>query len=196
MVENVSVIFDPETAFYLLKHFISADERITEYVLRNTSFTKQQINLQLAIIGSKIFTAFAANPLELYERIKPRILLNDLYRRRTDQNKVVTLVYDKNEYPDGIGYDGICPYSELSETEKSMLKYKHRDNNQVKVIHRKPLPTWHLNVVLSKTQPGNLKIKTIFPGSIAPPVPQINVQSEAEYKISSRFWDEHVFIEY
>ena len=56
--------------FHILRHFSKIDENYRTILKANTSFTDEDINIQLAIVGSNFHPGFSKNPIQLWKKVQ------------------------------------------------------------------------------------------------------------------------------
>lgn len=170
------------------------DENYRSILKANSNFTDEDINKQLAIVGSKFHPGFSKNPIQLWKKIQghEKFLYSETGEWKKDKFTIV-LFFGEKDSPDGIGEDSLVGVDELPTAEKNLLLEQDRDGIAVKHV---PLsrknPTWQINIVLwNKTNPV---VRTIFPGIYAPPLPNPDRLTKTEFIESKQFWDAHAFI--
>ncbi len=180
--------------FHLLRHFSVIDEDYRKELIANTSFTDENINGQLALSGSKFHSVFVNNPMQLWEKIQShkKFLYPDILEWK-EKRFVVILLYDQEEYHDGVGEDSLISINDLLPAEKALLQKQDRDGIIVNHITiNRSTPSWQVNIVLGKEK--EIFVRTIFPGIYAPPFPDPEGQKATELIESKRFWDQHAFV--
>ena len=184
-------IFPYKTQFHLLRHFSEIDASYRERIKTAMSLSDKDIDKQLSISGSKFFSDFAKNPLELWERILHH---NDFNIHQIEQLKGKTeikLLFSEKEFPHGIANDSLLELDEIPADQIKMVERHKRDGfmvQQIRFDYHKP--SWQLNIVLiNSDQPY---ILTIFPGIYAPPLPHPERQNKEAYNKNKHFWNKHV----
>jgi hypothetical protein len=186
------VSFSIENQLHVLRHFSKIDKGYKYFLQKLNSNTRQVINQILKTPGSKFNPTFVSNPLELFAYIKNNAQQSDLQLVR-DRCEIFVNV-NRDIYPFGIGFDNLIPLSLLSESDLLTLKQIQRDSFTVNAIYKNSdNPTWQINCIIVREN-DQIKIKTIFPGIMAPPFPDISYQTESEYKENITFWREYAFI--
>jgi hypothetical protein len=181
--------------FHILRHFTTIDEDFRKELKTKTGFSDKEIEDELALSGSKFFPDFVKNPQQLWDKIlnHPTFFVpgtNDWKQERF----AIVLLFDQNEYPNGIATDSLVRLDQLLPEERIHLQKKERGEylvNQVRLSRN--YPTRQINVIFGKdTQPF---IKTVFPGIYAPPFPDADRQSDSDFTENESFWEHHAFIE-
>jgi len=188
------LIFSYTQQFHILRHFKKIDEGYRKVLKSLTDYTDEDINAQLAIVGSKFYSEFAQNPIQLLKKIKAHQNFKTQYIiNNKGDRKVIKLFFKVEDYPEGIANDSLLLIDELSSENKKKLQIKDRNGfliNHIKLKIYKP--SWHLNIVLSME--GKPMIITIFPGKEAPSFPNPKTQEASDLKESKHFWKKHAFI--
>jgi hypothetical protein len=179
--------------FHILRHFTDPGEEYLNSFLEKSGYSRQDVDEQLKLHGSKFHSHFASDPLQLWEIIKERVRYGQSRSWFTKNRKVFSFEFDKEEYPGGIGNEALIAVKDLDEKEKHLIRLEERDGFAVQTLSGTGLrPTWqfHLVVILSE-EPF---ISTIFPGTYAPPFPDAKTQEKEEYLENELFWRSHVLI--
>ncbi len=179
---------------HVLRHFSQVDDSYKKELIIKSGLSVNDLIKLMAIPGSKFYHLFAKNPVHLLEKIRNhgKFLFSDP-KDWEGGRSVITLTFDKENYPEGIGTDSIIPLDQLQKTEIVFLNKQIRDGLLVNHVRINRLNrTWQVNVVLWVDQEPF--IKTIFPGIYAPPFPDALYQKGNELKRSELFWDQHAFI--
>ena len=185
---------DIDTHIHLLRHFSEVDKKYISYLKRKGFKDIELIEKQLKILGGKFFSSFCKNPKELWEIIQKEIAIgNYKYIYYDNLNKYELIFsYTSSDFPNGIGTDSLIDITDLSESEKRKIVVTERGNgNIIKALKKNPKITYQINVII-KFINGKYVLKTIFPGMLAPPFPDIKNQTIEEYGLNKKFWDEHV----
>lgn len=180
--------------FHILRHFSKIDENYRTILKVNTSFTDEDINKQLAIVGSNFHPGFSKNPIQLWEKIQGHEKFLYPETKEWDKNRfTVILFFKQKDYTDGIGEDALVSLDDLLPAEKNFSQEQDRDDITVKYVPvNRQNPTWQINIVLGN-EPEPM-VRTIFPGIYAPPLPDPVRLTKTEFIESKQFWDAHAFI--
>ena len=183
-----SLSLNEATQLHLLRHFSSLDERYAENLTSAHGIQGQKIKDQMNMSGGKFFTGFASNPIELWERLKKVIVETPVSVSWDGDHGYCRVLFDEEQFPDGIGVDGIIKLKELDEKDKKFLRREQRDGIEI-IFFDLPSKrkTWQVNVALMKTDKG-ISLTTIFPGTFAPPFPNRKHQNEDAYSKNLEFW--------
>ncbi len=138
--------------------------------------------------GSVFNIEFVSNYLELMKYISKQISLKN-YILKINEDEVV-LTFDTNS--EIVGFDALLSLSELSEDELKRIVWRKRFGFNVRSINKEAPETTKIRAIFRGIE--NLELKTIFPGTYAPPFPEKTIQKEGEYKRSKEFWDQHVLL--
>ncbi len=142
------------------------------------------------IAGSKFFADFAKSGEDLLNIIKCEIRRQDLSFKWNKNRCEVSIFFDKK-----IGFDSLI---KLSEIDNSLVYLEPREESNTyevkKTMAYTPMETNQLNMILLKCD-EKIKILTIFPGVLAPPIPNKKYHTEKEFAKFDVFWKEYVFIE-
>jgi len=188
------LIYSYSQQFHILRHFKKIDEGYRKVLKSLTDYSDEEINDQLAIVGSKFYPEFVQNPIQLMKKIKAHqnFKTQDIIKNKGDRN-VINLLFSKEDYPKGIANDSLFLIDELPSENKKQVQIKERDGfliNHIKVKISKP--SWQLNIVLAMN--GKPTVITIFPGIEAPSFPNSKTQGISGFKESKCFWEQHAFI--
>ena len=192
MIMKQTIEISKKIKYHLLRHFeiISSDYRND---LMLSGYSIADINYGLTISGSKFCRKFATSPQEVIEKV-----LKNEQTLICENNRVeVSIPFSKTVYPFGVGTTNVVPLSELSKDEVSAIKKYPRSHsnpylvNSVKRV-KKEL-TCQVNLILGNRH-GFYELITLFPGKIAPPIPNKAVHTTNEYKQFNNFWCNHAFL--
>lgn len=140
----------------------------SDHVWRHFPDSKQSGSVFYAKSPAEVLTAVATTFPETFKHTQPD----------ADGRKRLSFTLDYE-----IGLCNIVALEELTPQEKTSITEEERDGVMVKVVYTsRKFPTRELQIILSN---DNVLI-TMFPGPIAPPLPNIGEHSE--------FWDNHIFI--
>ncbi len=155
----------------------------------NAHLSRHFANCADDIAGSKFFAHFAKSGKNLLEIIKCEVC-KDLSYTWNKNRCEVSIFFDKK-----IGFDSLI---KLSEIDKELVYLEPRDESNSyevkKTMAYEPMETNQLNMILLKNN-EKIKILTIFPGILAPPIPNKQYHTENEFAEFDTFWKDHVFIE-
>ncbi len=186
-------IIDVDAFFHLLKHFIKLDNEFKEWFTKKTHYKVEDIQLQMDKPGSKFRYSFAKNPEELIKNLAIQVDYKSFYISDEGNKTEISIEFDHEVFPKGIGFDGIAAIRNLEDIERSKITEIERNNYQIKRIETDKKRTWKLNLNLHKTEDKYL-IADFSPGIYAPPYPNKEVQSEKQLSKSIKFWEEHVLL--
>jgi hypothetical protein len=166
---------------YIEKHFPEVEFEIAYQALKSTR--------------SKFKAEFAGEPDSLFDTVltfRNRLTFNN----DCPNKRELSIVISKNVCPDGIGYDNLAVISSINETtiyEKVQIEHGP-ENYKVTYVELSQLPlTWTMNVIFMQ-EDQDVRIITVFPGTFAPPFPDVNIHTKQQYKLYDQFWNEHAFI--
>ncbi len=141
--------------------------------------------------GSKFHPAFASDPQQLYRRMVQGITENRFSIVAESRLPVVAknlpppaaadvktdyaLHYERELWPEGIGYDQVVPLSALDTAQQNRIRWQQRSDHLVQVLPAANLPpTWQLNCIVQ----CDGEVTTVFPGTWLPP---LNEQITQDY---------------
>ena len=188
------LINNPALQVHLLSHFIDIDQAFVKQLIQH-GMLKEDIQSRLKLPGSKFFPEFAKNPEQLAGRIAHG-LINYTWQfisKGSGPARDLIIRFPATECPKGIGTDNIIPVSKLDAGQMKQIKTEIRGEFHVKVLRKKPLSTWQMNIAFESTGYIQAKVSTVFPGTWAPPLPDEG-QEPAIYKNSKAFWENHVYL--
>ena len=185
--------FSIERQFHVLKHFKTVDEEYVKYLQDNSDYTADEITHQLDVRGSDFYEGFASNPENLWQNLKTTIQEEGIEAIWINGKCEIQVEFSKTDYPDGIGEDHLVHINELPAKMrqsfnitdwKSLRKLSYSANSKT---------TWMVQVILRKLE-NSSEVISIFPGTYAPPLPDLELQNEDDYARSLEFWCSHVVL--
>lgn len=183
--------FDEEGQYHVLKHFTSIDKDCLEKFLRNTQYSRDDLQKRMQKFGSKFQKEFLSNPMEAVELLEKEKDFVQHYRMKSRDRIELQLVYDMARYPEGIGYDTLVRKSATSDLQDIQVRIRH--GFPIEYTTGNPRPTWEMHYIFNRIE-GVWRLLTVFPGKYAPPFPDHEKQGEEEYALYAAFWKEHVFL--
>jgi hypothetical protein len=187
-----NVLFPPEYQLHVLKHFETVDKGYRFRLISITNTSEEQITNLLKIVGSKFFSDFASNPIVLFDWLGKNIINKTI--SFNDNKCELSILASEKKFPKGIGYDNVIPIDILGKEELALVEVEKRDNFQIFSIHKAAkVQTWQVNCIFI-SEDDKIIIKTIFPGILAPPLPDRSNQSEEYYFDNINFWNRHAFV--
>ncbi len=147
-------------------------------------FSKNDSHLR----GSTFNTNFVSNSLELVQYISKQISLRN-YKLQIDDSEIVVFIDTINTI---VGYDALASINDLSKEELKRIVWKKRFGFNVQSLEKEAQETTEIRAVFRQNE--TLELKTVFPGTYAPPFPEESSQTKEEYKQSKEFWDAHVLL--
>lgn len=179
--------------FHILRHFQSVPSDYQERLF-NAGIKPEEISRQLSLSGGKFYHAFAANPEALWLKLRTRLEATCPDIKWDRDFARCSIQFNTLDYEQGIGFDGIIRIDALPVAEIPFIKLEERDGYLVKVYGQAVRhPTWQANLVLQKNEFG-IFVKTIFPGTLAPPFPVKSMMTEPELENSLAFWNNSALI--
>jgi len=186
-------LFDKELQYHVLKHFKEVDEPYIDKLCKSEICTREQMLERMKRPGSNFNPAWVSNPEDLVKGLFLKLKAIDPSVVWKHNRCELEIVFDREEFPEGIGYDNLIPVDELSDTEKADIIELERDAIPLKTIVRTPHPTWEVQLILGRDG-EEIRTLTIFPGKYAPIFPDREIQSEEDYLNSKAFWETHVLM--
>jgi len=186
-------LFDKELQYHVLKHFKEVDEPYMNKLCESEIGTREQMVERMKRPGSNFNPAWVSNPEDLVKALFLKLKAIDPSVEWKNNRVEMEIVFDREEFPEGIGYDNLIPLDELSDTEKAGIIELERDAIPLKTIVRTPPPTWEVQLILGRDG-EEIRTLTIFPGKYAPIFPDPEIQSEEDYLNSKAFWETHVLM--
>ncbi len=183
----------PEFQFHILRHFRHCTEEYLQDLAIKANKDLSEIKNQMEIKGSYFHPAFTGNPASLYDFVISEIRKRKLHPKQQDNSLHFRLIFSESEYPHGIGSDGLCALSDLSDDEKQNIYWSDRAGTRVMMVQSKMHPSRQLHLLCNKTKEGYEPL-TIFPGTYAPPLPNPKYLEGENLQNAKDFWNQHVFI--
>jgi hypothetical protein len=184
---------DNSLRLHLLRHFSCLPDSYCK--LHFTAEQLQDVDPALKAHRSKFDPAFATDPDELFNKVLS--LSNEILSGKWDDNKEeFSFEYPQTLYSDGIGTDNLIFIPSLNKTQTLQLQQVEMGPQHYQVAYvdlQHQLRTWKLNVILLREN-DQIRILTIFPGTMAPPLPDIVIHSPVQYRKYDQFWKQHAFI--
>ncbi len=182
--------YNDHTLFHLLRHFYWINQSATNCLL-NRGYKKKQIDLNLALPGSKFHPDFATDIKSLMNRIN---LKNSSDRFLQNNYFHYVFEFDEREFINGIGDLGVL---DIKSAKKNAINEPYlKMNRGMELWHarvRSKPPTWTLTMVVKEQSSKDFLI-TAFPGIPAMPIPHPKM-GIALLEQCKTFWMEHVFLE-
>jgi hypothetical protein len=186
-------LFDKELQYHVLKHFKEVDGPYMDKLCRNEICTREQMLERMKRPGSNFNSSWVSNPEVLIKALFLKLKAIDPSVEWKNNRCELEIVFDREEFPEGIGYDNLIPLNELTGSEKANIVELERDAIPLKTIVKTPPPTWEIQLILERNG-EEVRILTIFPGKYAPVFPDPEIQSEEDYLTSKTFWETHVMM--
>ncbi|MFT5601083.1 MAG: hypothetical protein ACI9N1_001322 [Flavobacteriales bacterium] len=182
-----SVSFPFVSQVHVAKHL----ELIHPDFLKQLSFSQQSVFE--SFIGSKFKSQFAKTPTELITKAiqfgKIESFLNREYSKLELQ-----FSFNKKDYSAGIGWDTIIDISKISTADDNNLTTSERNGTVVNVFKSdQKIETNLLNMILHRNA-NKWEVTTIFPGTMAPPLPNSFFKEDRSKEEARIFWQNHAFV--
>ena len=185
--------FSIERQFHVLKHFKTVDEEYVKYLQDNLDYTADEITHQLDVRGSDFYEGFASNPENLWDNLKTVIREERIEAFWINEKCEIQVDYAKADFPDGIGEDHLVHISDLPAKLRQSVNTSDWKSLRNLAYSAKPKSTWLVQVILRKMEKSP-EVISIFPGTYAPPLPNLELQNEDDYARSLGFWSTHVVL--
>jgi len=186
-------LFDKELQYHVLKHFKEVDEPFMDKLCKSEISTREQMEERMKRPGSNFNPSWVSNPEDLIKALFLKLKAIDPSIEWKNNRCELEIVFDREEFPEGIGYDNLIPQDELTESERASIIELERDAIPLKTIVRTPPPTWETQLILERDG-EEIRTLTIFPGKYAPIFPDPEIQAEEDYLASKTFWETHVMM--
>jgi hypothetical protein len=190
IIQKVPSISDG-VLLHICRHFKSLPSEDVSKLLA-IGFNKSEIEQELALVGSKFFSPPFSGIFALVDFIEKNWVKKEVVSLEND-TLVSRWIWDKMEYPDGIGNDGLVSLNSLNEDELSRVYKKERKKFIVNAYPTSQVFPTNEFIVISKNKP-NPEILTIYPGTYAPPFPTEDME-KGFFKSCDEFWKIHALIE-
>lgn len=181
--------FSQNRQFHCLRHFpFKSQEQLLALAVQFSTNSTDQIIEQLALVGSKFNHAFAAEPLDILNRLDQGIIRS----RSLENNKTLfQYTFSKDDFPQGIGDSALQSLSKLDETEQAR-KYKvKRGDYEVWSCDVTELPKSNILSIIAYHQGSSFDIITLFPGDYAPAFPRGTSELD---ELNRVFWERHCLL--
>lgn len=182
-------ILSEERRFHLLRHFRDLS---AEYLARELCGADPEVaRAQTRIPGSKFLPAFAADPDQALARV-----IDEAGHRLPpfgpDGRLTVSVSFPPARFPDGIGTDGLIALQAIPPG--TPLEREERSGRLVMVVTMEPPLSWEAHLILVGDEAGEVRVLTLFPGTLAPPFPDPTLQGPAEVAAFAAFWEGHALV--
>lgn len=176
---------------HICRHFKSLTSEDVSKLLA-LGFKESEIEQELKLVGSKFFSPPFSGIYALVDFIEKNWEKKEVISLEND-TLVCRWVWEKSEYPNGIGNDGLVSLKSLNENELSKVYKKERKKFIVNAYPTSQIfPTFEFNVI-SKVKPI-YEILTIYPGTYAPPFPSEEME-KGLYSFCDDFWKNHALLD-
>ncbi len=186
-------LFDKELQYHVLKHFKKVDEPYMNKLCESEICTREQMVERMQRPGSNFNPSWVSNPEELIKVLYMKLKAIDPLIEWINNRCELEIIFDREEFPEGIGYDNLITLDELSDEDKADIIELETNAIPLKTLEKKPPPTWDVQLILEKDG-EEIRILTIFPGKYAPIFPDREIQSNEDYLASKTFWETHVMM--
>ena len=180
-----------QVLLHLCRHFENLPPEDTTKLM-DLGINRSEIEDELKLVGSKFYDPPFKGVYSLLDYIEKNWYTKHLISFEKDI-LITRLTLNRNEFPKGIGNDGLVSLNSLNELEQSKVYKKER---KPYIVNSYPtsnkFPTWEF-IVISKTAPS-VELITIYPGTFAPPFPTESMTPEF-FKECDEFWNAHALIE-
>ena len=189
MINISSIHFTLQSEFHMLRHFQTADGVTQEKLLAN-GYSLSQIQQELSLPGSKFFTHFANDIIELLEKV-----LQQPYQKSTgiNGNHIIESEYSIVDYPNGIGTKGVVSLNAISKEQQAKIFYEKNRNFSLAHLLVEELPKSNQCTLILKPVPEGYTFVTAFSGESAMPIPDYKM-TNAQFEACKLFWYKHVFL--
>jgi hypothetical protein len=186
----LTITYNDRTLFHMLRHFETINEGAIA-CLFNRGYQQKEIDAAFQIPSSRFHAGFAQD----LKMLQHQCSLGQIISQETIGSYLhVQLKFDPNVYPQGIGKLGVVPIDDLSKLGTSTVFVKENRGKLLQHAIVDELPhTWEMILVLKPQKSYQLLI-TAFPGTGALPIPHTKMK-DADFKASTHFWENHVFLE-
>lgn len=191
IIHRKNIVFKNESRFHMLRHFQNLDQGYITLLESEHGITREEINAELKKSGSKFYPFFACNPDECFSR-----LMNNYFEQDFNPYHGGKRIHIPFSFSEPVGIEGIASVSELTEDElKHVVSGEYRDTLVQEVVLDRRIETNEAHMIL-ELEGAFANVLTFFPGKYAPPLPDPELQPDAELIASTEFWERHVFIRY
>ena len=195
-LEIDSIVLNINQEYHIVKHLSKLSFYYKVYFYIN-GFSFKNILNQLNAPGSKFHSNFVSSPKYLLNLIKTKIKKTNVEYIWKNKRCEISLEFSKKKYPKGIGFDALIPIKDIPKNElKKLTKHKLSDKTQYiapTIILKNQKNTWIATIILQKNN-HDISVLTIFPGIIAPPLPDATKQTKENFDKLSKFWSNHALI--
>jgi len=186
-------LFDKELQYHVLKHFREVDEPYMNKLCGSEICTRDQMLERMKKPGSNFNPSWVSNPEELIKVLFMKLKAIDPSIEWINNRCELEILFDRDEFPYGIGWDNLIPLEELTGSEKENIVEEKKGAVPLKTIVKIPPVTWEVQLILERDE-KEIRILTIFPGRYAPIFPDPDIQSKEDYLTSKAFWETHVMM--
>jgi hypothetical protein len=189
MIENHSIHFTLQSEFHMLRHFESVDDSMLKQMLSN-GYSQEQIQQELSLTGSKFFSHFANDIIELLEKV-----LQHPYEKTIgiNGNHIIETFLPINDYPNGIGTKAVVSLADISKEYQADIFYEKNRNYSLAHLLVDNLPVTNQCTLILRPNTEGYTFISAFSGESAMPIPDYEM-TNAQFDACKLFWDQHVFL--
>jgi len=189
MVQINDITYNLASEFHMLRHLEKVDFLVFKRLVRE-GYTKNEIDEQILLTGSKFKSLFATDILSLLKKFF-QYPFNE--KIGSNGNLILECQVPKSDFPEGIGTNAIIPIKDIPE-DKRKLVYLEK-NRELNLLQFKVnvLPTTNTCTLILKPLSGGFSFVSAFPALAAMPIPNKSMKSEL-YNNCKKFWENHVFL--
>lgn len=185
---------------HLLRHFTTVSEEYLRRLAARVGEPPEDVIERVGLPGSAFLPEFASDPDTLWNRLAP--IVRDgrgaHYEATPAGGLHVSFSFSVEEYPRGVGTDGIVALDDIPPELKPRLDRSRRDRGKGAEVYVLRAffsrPTWQVHLVAGPEGKA-FRIYTIFPGTYAPPLPDSGRMDPDVLDKSVFFWNSHALIE-
>jgi len=183
------LVFPEEFPLHLIKHFEVLNSECSMVV--REKYSSAELDVAMKESGSKFIKDLGSLD-DLKKLVSDHRWDVVLCNFRQDKRVEITLRFEKETFAEGIGFDAVFEINKLSRQERERIKLEDigKYQGQVLTLAERP-PTWDLSIILQEDE-ISYELITVFPGKMAPPLPDKAKQDKMAYTKSKEFWNQHV----
>ena len=188
-MDSSKISYTITSELHMVRHFEQVSDSLAKR-FTEAGFTEKEWRPHLSSPGSRFFSSFARELSELFQQIQRGSISETM---GANGNQVIEVVFSENDFPQGVGTQGILPLKELKVDETVNIYIQTNRGVPLKHLTVKVLPATNTATVILRPEKGHSLFITAFPGPPAMPLPAAGMNKEL-YAACEQFWDQHVFL--
>jgi hypothetical protein len=188
-IPKTDIVIPPAAHIHMLRHFLPAEAQLIE-LMASLSVTRELLDLELAVPGSRFHPSFASSIDMLLDRLPAFPVTENI---GLTGNRQLQFEIPGAAFPDGIGTLAVLPVSCLKEDEQKRMYRMSNRGLELWQLDVDELPVTSICSLILRPQRERFVYITAFPGPPTPPLPEAGMESSLR-ELCRSFWNNHVFL--